>query len=143
MQQKLTRIIAKPLVAAAFLGLVGTAAQAQQQGQANLEAQIKSALNITAKQESAWKRFVAAYNKPFKPSKTLSIDQYNALQLPQRVAFLKKTRSEETAFVNKRHDASLALYKVLDANQQKTFNDMNAMRPPQQQAAPAPKGKKK
>lgn len=141
MQQKITRIIARPLVAVAFLGLVGTTAHAQQPNQANLEAQIKSALNITSKQEGAWKKFVAAYNNPFKPSKTLNLEQYNALPLPKRVAFLKKTRSEETAFVNKRHDASLALYKVLDANQQKVFNDMNAMRPPQQKAAPKPKKK--
>lgn len=135
MQQKLARFIAKPLVAVALLGLVGTAAHAQQQSSANLEAKIKSALKITGKQEGAWKQFVSAYNRPFKPSKQLSLEQYNALPLPKRVAFLKRTRSEETAFVNKRHDASLALYKVLDTNQKKVFNDMNAMRPPQQAAA--------
>lgn len=133
MQHTLTRFIAKPLVAVALLSLAGTAAQAQ--SPANLEAQIKSALQITGKQENAWKKFVTTYNRPFKPSKQLSLEQYNALPLPKRIAFLKRTRSEETAFVNKRHDASLALYKVLDAKQQKVFNDMNAMRPPQQAAA--------
>lgn len=130
MQQKIVRFIAKPLVAVALLGLAGTAVHAQTP--AKLEAQIKAALKITGKQEGAWKKFVDTYNRPFKPSKQLSLEQYNALPLPQRVAFLKKTRAEETAFVNRRHDVSLALYKQLDANQKKVFNDMNAMRPPQQ-----------
>ncbi len=132
MQKNLTRFIAKPLLALALVGLSGTAVMAKK-APASLEAQMKSALHITKAQEGVWKQFVSAYNYPFKPSQQLSINQYNALDLPARVAFLKKVRAEETAFVNRRHDASLALYEKLNAKQKKKFNDMNAMRAPKAQ----------
>ena len=72
--------------------------------------------------------------------------QFNAMKTPERIAFLKKLRLEETSFLAGRLDASLALYSKLDDSQKAIFDNMTAQPVPQpQQAAPkAPaKAKKK
>jgi hypothetical protein len=59
------------------------------------------------------------------------------------VAFLKKLHTEQNNFLFGRFDASVALYNALDAEQKKTFDNITAERPPQQQAPAAPKARGK
>lgn len=136
-----TKIFAKPLIAAAMLGVMGTANVAMAQGTAanaqNQIAQLKNVLKINSAQESAWTGFVGAYTQGFTPSRNPSAAEFNAMKTPQRIEFLKNLRAEENAFLNKRYDASLGLYNKLDDAQKKMFDEMTAQ--PVQAARPAAK----
>ncbi len=150
---KMTHFLAKPLIAVALLGTLGGAAYAQTAApaaasQASPADALKNELKITAAQESAWKQFTDTYALPFKPTQEMTGAQFNAMKTPERIAFLKKLRLEETSFLAGRLDASLALYSKLDDSQKAIFDNMTAQpvaaAQPQQGAAKAPaKAKKK
>ena len=147
------KMFTKPAVAVALLGALGAPAVFAQQRAAAPAAQaapannpvnmMKAELKITAAQEAAWQKYVSAYSTDFRPSQTPSVEQFNAMKTPERVAFLKKLHTEQTNFLFGRFDASVALYNALDAEQKKTFDNITAERPPQQQAPAAPKARGK
>ncbi len=142
------QFISKPLIAVALLGTLGGAAYAAPAAAKAAPAatpadMLKSELKITAAQEPAWKQFMDTYALPFKPSRDMTNDQFNAMSTPDRISFLKTLRNEETTFLNNRLDASLKLYSALDAGQKKQFDELTAQRPPQQGGAAAPKAKAK
>ena len=133
------KMISKTAMAIALTAGVGLAGVAHaQQGAAPMQ-QAKAALKITAAQEGAWNSFMNTYGQDFRPSATPSAKQFNAMNTTQRIAFLKQRMSEESAFMNRRYDANLALYNALDANQKKVFDDMTAQPEPQPRKAPAKK----
>ena len=134
---KITRFLAKPLLAIALIGSVAGVAHAQG------DDIIKNELKITAAQEATWKQFTETYALPFQPSQVITGEQFNAMKTPERVAFLKKLHTEQNNFLFGRFDASVALYNALDAEQKKTFDNITAERPPQQQAPAAPKARGK
>lgn len=125
---KLHKIFAKPLIAAALLGVAGGAAFAQKAPAAGKSVaaidQIKAALKITPAQESAWGSFVAIYNQQFKPSRTPSVQEFNGMNTPRRIELLKGLLAEETAFMNRRYDANVTLYNQLSEDQKKMFDEM-------------------
>ena len=135
----ISKMISKTAMAIALTAGVGLAGMAHaQQGAAPMQ-QAKAALKITAAQEGAWNSFMNTYGQDFRPSATPSAKQFNAMNTTQRIAFLKQRMSEESAFMNRRYDANLALYNALDANQKKVFDDMTAQPEPQPRKAPAKK----
>ncbi len=136
----ISKMISKTAMAIALTAGVGLAGVAHaQQGAAPMQ-QAKAALKITAAQEGAWNSFLNTYNQDFRPSATPTPKQFNAMNTTQRIAFLKQRMSEESAFMNRRYDANLALYNTLDSDQKKVFDDMTAQPEPQQQRkAPAKK----
>ena len=143
------KLFPKPVIAVALLGaLAAPAAFAQQRAAApaanaaanNPIEMMKADLKITPAQEADWKKFVDAYTLQFRPTQTPSAEEFNALNTPDRVAFLKKLHTEQNSFIFNRFDASVALYKVLDNDQKKVFDEMTAERPAPQPAA-APKAK--
>ena len=135
----ISKMISKSAMAIALTAGVGLAGVAHaQQGAAPMQ-QAKAALKITAAQEGAWNSFMNTYGQDFRPSATPSAKQFNAMNTTQRIAFLKQRMSEESAFMNRRYDANLALYNALDANQKKVFDDMTAQPEPQPRKAPAKK----
>ncbi|MEJ3960847.1 Spy/CpxP family protein refolding chaperone [Brachymonas sp. G13] len=135
----ISKMISKTAMAIALTAGVGLAGVAHaQQGAAPMQ-QAKAALKITAAQEGAWNSFMSTYGQDFRPSATPSAKQFNAMNTTQRIAFLKQRMSEESAFMNRRYDANLALYNALDANQKKVFDDMTAQPEPQPRKAPAKK----
>lgn len=140
-----TKKFAKPLIAAAMLGMLGTSGVAMAQkapaaaSAENQIGQLKNVLKINAGQEAVWTGFVAAYTQGFNPSRNPSAAEFNAMKTPQRIEFLKNLRAEENAFLNKRYDASLALYNKLDDSQKKMFDEMTSQ--PVQAPRPAPKKK--
>ena len=143
-----TKTIAKPLIAAAMMGVLGTSGVAMAQkapanaaaSAQNQIAQLKNVLKINAGQEAACNGFVAAYTQNFAPSRNPSAAQFNAMKTPQRIEFLKSLRAEENAFLTKRYDASLGLYNKLDDAQKQMFDEMTSQ--PVQAARPAPARKK-
>ena len=140
------KMFTKPAVAVALLGALGAPAVFAQQRAAAPAAQaapannpvnmMKAELKITSAQEAAWQKYVSAYSTDFRPSQTPSVEQFNAMKTPERIAFLKKLRLEETSFLANRLDASLALYNQLDDSQKQTFDNMTAQPVAAQQAAP-------
>ena len=147
------KMFTKPAIAVALLGALGAPAVFAQQRSAAPAAQaapannpvnmMKAELKITSAQEAAWQKYVSAYSTDFRPSQTPSVEQFNAMKTPERVAFLKKLHTEQNNFLFGRFDASVALYNALDAEQKKTFDNITAERPPQQQAPAAPKARGK
>ncbi len=142
-----TKTFAKPLIAAAMMGVLGTSGVAMAQkapanaavNAQNQIAQLKNVLKINAGQEAAWNGFVAAYTQNFNPSRNPSAAEFNNMKTPQRIEFLKSLRAEENAFLNKRYDASLGLYNKLDDAQKKMFDEMTSQ--PVQAPRAAPKKK--
>lgn len=146
------KLFTKPVIAVALLGALGApAAFAQQRAAApaskatasNPIEMMKAELKITPAQEAAWQKYVSAYTTDFRPSQTPTAEQFNAMKTPDRVAFLKKLHSEQNSFLFNRFDASVALYNALDENQKKTFDNITAERPAQQQAPAASKARSK
>ena len=143
-----TKTFAKPLIAAAMMGVLGTSGVAMAQkapanAAANAQnqiAQLKNVLKINAGQESVWNGFVTAYTQNFNPSRNPSAAQFNAMKTPQRIEFLKNLRAEENAFLTKSYDASLALCNELDDGQKQMFDEMTSQ--PVQQAPRAAAKKK-
>ena len=142
------KLFTRSLIAASLFGLLGGAAFAAEkaapaaQKQANPMMQLKSALKISSAQEGAWNNFVAAYSNRFVPSRNPSPQEFNSWKTPQRVDFLKSLRGEETAFINKRYDASVALYGQLNDEQKKQFDMMTATPVASNQPTAPAKGKK-
>ena len=148
------KLFSKPVIAVTLLGaLAAPAAFAQQRAAApaanaaaasNPIDMMKADLKITPAQEADWKKFVDAYTLQFRPTRTPSPEEFNAMKTPDRVAFLKKLHTEQNSFVFNRFDASVALYKALDENQKKVFDEMTAERPaPAPAAAPKAKARSK
>lgn len=97
---------------------------------AQRQAEMKAKLKITASQESAWSRFTAAMQPParmmgqrFSPEQRAELDK---LTTPERIDKMRALRTqrmaEMTAAMDKRGEATKALYAALSPEQQKTFD---------------------
>ena len=92
-------------------------------------AELKAALKITPAQEGAWTTYTAAMQSPAgmqarpTPEQRAEIDK---LTTPQRIDKMREMRAqrmtEMNATMNKRGDATKALYAALTPEQQKVFD---------------------
>jgi len=151
------RSVFKPLVLVAALvsgGMVGAAqpgpAAGQQHAQmaghggmdmakmqermANRMAELKAKLNLTAAQEPAWAKFVAAVQPPTDMAQRMGRENradmhkdMQAMTTPQRIDRMNAMKAQRDAHKTSRNDATLALYIGLTSEQQKVFDD-NSMR---------------
>jgi protein CpxP len=96
---------------------------------AKRQAELKAALKITPAQEGAWTTYTAAMQPPAgmhawrTPEQRAEMDK---LTTPQRIDKMRDMRAqrmtEMNATMNKRGDATKALYAALTAEQQKAFD---------------------
>ena len=96
---------------------------------AKRQADLKAALKITPAQEGAWTTYTAAMQPPVgmqarpTPEQHAEIDK---LTTPQRIDKMREMRAqrmtEMSAIMNKRGDATKALYAALTPEQQKVFD---------------------
>lgn len=95
-------------------------------------AALKAQLKITATQEAAWTSFVDAHKAPagMMGKQAPAMADMAKLTTPERIDKMKEVRtqrmSEMTTAMDKRADATKALYAVLTPEQQKVF-DAHAM----------------
>ena len=96
-------------------------------------AELKAKLKITAEQEGAW----AAFTTAMKPAAGMMMDhkrpdrtEMDKLTTPERIDKLRALRSQHmadrNAAMDKRDEATKALYAVLTSDQQKTFDAEHA-----------------
>ncbi len=92
------------------------------------QAELKAKLKITPAQEGAWTSYTAAMQPPAhgaRPSPEQRAE-FDKLTTPQRIDKMKEMRAqrmaEMSAAMDKRGEATKALYAVLTPEQQKTFD---------------------
>lgn len=104
---------------------------AMQARMAKRQADLKAKLGITADQEDAWTRFTAAMQPPARPMPAGQpmADQraeLDKLTTPERIDKLRALRSERMAQMqaemDKRGEATKALYRALKPDQQMAFD---------------------
>ena len=102
---------------------------------ANHQAELKASLNLTPAQEGAWASYTNAmqpsakmYARPT-PEQRADMDK---LTTPQRIDKIREMRSQRmadmNASMNKRGDATKALYAALTPEQQKVFDTQHKSR---------------
>lgn len=87
------------------------------------QAQLKSALKITASQEAAWNAYVAG-TAPTPPANEpgMAREDWNQLTTPQRLDKMQALRAERDAAMAKRIEAVKTFYAALTSEQQKVFD---------------------
>lgn len=87
------------------------------------QAQLKSALKITASQEAAWNAYVAG-TAPNPPASApgMTKEDWSKLTTPQRLEKMQAFRAERDAVMAKRIDAVKTFYAALTPEQQKVFD---------------------
>jgi hypothetical protein len=86
-------------------------------------AELKTALQITSEQESAWNTFAAAMQPPATPPNlAASRAEFQKLTTPERIDLMQKRQAEREAAMKQRADAVKAFYAQLTPEQQKTFD---------------------
>jgi hypothetical protein len=96
-------------------------------------AAMKAKLKITAAQESAWSAFESAHKPPVGAieKRQAMMDEMAKLTTPQRLDKMKELHAqhmgEMTAAMDKRAEATKALYAALTPEQQKTFDALPMM----------------
>ena len=101
---------------------------------ARRQAEMKAKLKITPAQEGAWTRYTAAMQPSDRMAGKPTPEQraeFERLTTPQRIDRMKEMRSQRMAAMgaamDKRGDATKALYAALSPEQQKVF-DMESMK---------------
>jgi protein CpxP len=94
-------------------------------------AALKAKLKLSAAQENDWANYVAAMKPPTDMmAKRAQHTELAKLPTPERIDQMKALRSqhmaEMTAAMDKRGEATKALYAVLSPDQKKTFDDSTA-----------------
>ena len=96
---------------------------------AKRQAELKAQLKITAPQEGAWNAFTIAMQPPARPCAHMTPEQraeFDKLSTPERIDKMRALRTQRmadmTANMDKRGDATKALYAVLTPEQKKTFD---------------------
>ena len=104
---------------------------AMQARMAKRQADLKAKLGITADQEDAWTRFIAAMQPPARPMPAgqpmaAQRAELDKLTTPERIDKLRDLRSERMAQMqaemDKRGEATKALYMVLKPDQKMAFD---------------------
>jgi periplasmic protein CpxP/Spy len=87
------------------------------------QAQLKSALKLTAPQEAAWNAYVAG-TAPNPPANApgMAREDWSQLTTPQRLDKMQAFRAERDAVMAKRIDAVKTFYAALTPDQQKVFD---------------------
>ena len=92
-------------------------------------AKMQARLQITPPQEGAWSAFTTAMQPPARTGAPMTPEQraeFDKLSTPERIDKMRALRTqhmaEMTASVDKRGDATKALYAVLTPEQKKTFD---------------------
>lgn len=90
---------------------------------AEQQAQLKSALKLSASQEAAWNAYVAgtAPNPPATPP-GMAREDWSQLTTPQRLDKMQAFRAERDAVMSKRIEAVKTFYAALTPEQQKVFD---------------------
>lgn len=93
------------------------------QRHAEHQAQLKSALKITASQEAAWNAYVAG-TAPNPPANApgMARENWSQLTTPQRLDKMQAFRAERDAAMAKRIEAVKTFYAALTPEQQKVFD---------------------
>lgn len=93
------------------------------QRHAEHQAQLKSALNITASQEAAWNAYVTG-TAPNPPANApgMAREDWSQLTTPQRLDKMQAFRAERDAVMARRIDAVKTFYAALTPDQQKVFD---------------------
>ena len=93
------------------------------QRHAEHQAQLKSALKITASQEAAWNAYVAG-TAPNPPANApgMAREEWSQLTTPQRLDKMQAFRAERDAAMAKRIETVKTFYAALTPEQQKVFD---------------------
>lgn len=93
------------------------------------QAELKAKLKITASQEAAWTAYTAAMQPPARMGERPTPEQraeFNKLTTPERIDKMRALRTQRmadmTTAMDKRGEATKALYAALSPEQQKTFD---------------------
>lgn len=87
------------------------------------QAQLKSALKITASQEAAWNAYVAGTTpNPPAGAPGMAREDWSKLTTPQRLDKMQALRAERDAAMAKRIEAVKTFYAALTPEQQKVFD---------------------
>jgi protein CpxP len=97
------------------------------QRQAQREARLKEALQLTAEQEPAWNQYTASLLRPAPKAERPDPNAMRALTTPQRIERMRALQAERAAEMDRRADATLRLYAALTPQQQATFDQRSAM----------------
>jgi len=97
------------------------------------KAELKAKLTLTGAQEDAWTQYVAAMQPPAgagmhmgREDRQKMHEELKTLTTPQRIERMNTMKAQRDTQMGKRHDATLAFYGTLSAEQQQVF-DANAM----------------
>jgi periplasmic protein CpxP/Spy len=91
------------------------------------QAALKHKLQITPAQEGAWASYIAAM-KPPADAKLPQRGELEKLTTPERIDRMREIRNAHMAEMDKRGEATKALYAVLSADQKKVFDAETAPR---------------
>lgn len=93
------------------------------------QAELKARLKITASQEATWTAYTSAMQPPARMGERLTPEQraeFDKLTTPERIDKMRALRTQRMADMNaamdKRGEATKALYAALSPEQQKTFD---------------------
>ena len=94
---------------------------------AERQARFKQLLQITPAQDAAWNAFVASMQPPAnwkRPDRA----EFERLTTPERIDRMRALRTERMARMDKRGEATKALYAVLSPEQKRVFDERTARR---------------
>lgn len=98
-----------------------------QEHMARRQAALKMKLQITPAQESAWATYTAAMQPPAN-LKRPERGEFQKLTTPERIDRMREMRNARIAEMDKRGDATKALYAALSADQRMIFDGETAPR---------------
>lgn len=93
-----------------------------QERMAQRQAALKSKLQITAAQESAWTTFTNALRPPAARPQRPDRSEFERLTTPERIDRLRALKAQRDAEMVRRGDATKAFYATLSPEQQKVFD---------------------
>ena len=83
---------------------------------------VKPLLQLTAAQESAWKKYVEATRPAERKAPRMDREAFSKLTTPQRIDQAQSLRKERNAAIEQRENATKAFYASLNPAQQKAFD---------------------
>ena len=83
---------------------------------------VKPLLQLTAAQESAWKKYVEATRPAERKAPRMDREAFSKLTTPQRIDQAQSLRKERNAAIEQRENATKAFYASLNPVQQKAFD---------------------
>ncbi|MEG2045385.1 MAG: Spy/CpxP family protein refolding chaperone [Comamonas sp.] len=83
---------------------------------------VKPLLQLTAAQDSAWKKYVEATRPAERKAPRMDREAFSKLTTPQRIDQAQSLRKERNAAIEQRENATKAFYASLNPAQQKAFD---------------------